>query len=80
MLTLWKVVALAVPLCAPCLRVAGDCSIPPLYMPLGDCHAQPHDAITTTAQSWGVRVTVGNQELCVSPSTGARPRFYIGRR
>ena len=55
---------------APLLRVAGDCSVRPIPIPLLKCVAQPHDTITTSADSWGVHITVGNEELCVTPSTG----------
>ena len=66
MLILWRILVLCAPLF---LLVAGDCSAPPLLIPLSTtCVAQPHDSITS-AYSWGINILVGDQELCVSPST-----------
>ena len=64
--------ALSISLLANFLRVAGDCSVRPFLTSLGNCIAQPHGSINTTADSWGIRVFVGDQELCISPSTGGR--------
>jgi hypothetical protein len=65
----WRV-ALAFYLYVIPLRAAADCPRP-VSVPISNCTTQPHGVVNTSADTWGLLISVGSppQELCVSPST-----------